>query len=362
MNNLNDICYIDGKAFLLSDIEAMGFDNFGLNAHITPYVSVFKYYPNTKVYVKSEKKYHNYSFEALMNNTVFLQDARNFDDCFDCAVDLDWDKFLESRVFAYCRYFDVKLSSDTKIQDRIFALGKKLYEYGMVEGAIQAIHATDLLQKRSAEVFVRYIYIALVLEHKQWHEAVLGAIKNEYDEFMSSLSKFRISCFSTSPYLNRMWSSAYANNNQGFCLEYAVDLSTQQGNDLYMNMYPVIYSQTRNDLQQLSEHCDTSLTKDDLWQLYFNGLLRKSLHWIDQQEWRLIMVEGLIPQNPLPFFKIKKVYLGNKMPQKERIKIINYCRKHSIEYIGLIRDKNSFNLIECSDDCYMCSKGNNAKL
>ena len=86
-----------------------------------------------------------------------------------------------------------------------------------------------------------------------------------------------------------------------------------------------------------------------------------SLHWIDQQEWRLIMVEGLIPQNPLPFFKIKKVYLGNKMPQKERIKIINYCRKHSIEYIGLIRDKNSFNLIECSDDCYMCSKGNNAK-
>ena len=29
MNNLNDICYIDGKAFLLSDIEAMGFDNFG---------------------------------------------------------------------------------------------------------------------------------------------------------------------------------------------------------------------------------------------------------------------------------------------------------------------------------------------
>ena len=148
MNKLNDICYIDGKAFLLSDIEAMGFDNFGLNAHITPYVSVFKYYPNTKVYVKSEKKYHNYSFEALMNNTVFLQDARNFDDCFDCAVDLDWDKFLERRVFAYCRYFDVKLSSDTKIQDRIFALAKKLYEYGMVEGAIQDIHATDLLQKR----------------------------------------------------------------------------------------------------------------------------------------------------------------------------------------------------------------------
>ncbi len=361
MDKLNDICYINGKEYLLSDIEAMGFDNFSLNAHITPFVSVFKYYPNTKVYVKSEKKYHNYSFEALMNNTVFLQDARNFDDCFDCAVDLDWDKFLECRISNYCNYFDVEPSSNAQINDRIYALSQKLYEYGMVEGAIQAIRVTDPIQKGCAEIFVRRIYNDLVLENKQWHEAVIIAIRTEYDEFIRCLSKFKITCFSTSPYLNRMWSSAYANNNQGFCVEYEIDLSTQQGNDLYVNIFPVIYSQTRNDLIQLSKHCDTSLTKEDLWQMYFNGLLRKSLHWIDQQEWRLIMVEGLIPQNPVPFFKIKKVYLGNKMPQKDRIKIVNYCRKQSIEYVGLVRDKNSFNLIECGGDCYVCNKGNNAK-
>ena len=33
------------------------------------------------------------------------------------------------------------------------------------------------------------------------------------------------------------------------------------------------------------------------------------------------------------------------MPRKDRIKIINYCREHTIPYVGLIREKNSFNLV-----------------
>ena len=39
---------------------------------------------------------------------------------------------------------------------------------------------------------------------------------------------------------------------------------------------------------------------------------------------------------------------------EERIKIVNYCRKHTIPYVGLVRDKDSFNLIECEGDCYLC--------
>ena len=90
--------------------------------------------------------------------------------------------------------------------------------------------------------------------------------------------------------------------------------------------------------------------------MFFNGLLRKSLYWIDQKEWRLILHKDAIKENPIPFFKIKKVYLGNKMPRKERIKITKYCRAHEIEYVGLIRDRDSFNLKECKGDCYSCKK------
>lgn len=102
--------------------------------------------------------------------------------------------------------------------------------------------------------------------------------------------------------------------------------------------------------------CDKSPNEDFLWQMFYNGLLRKSLYWSDQKEWRLVLIEDMIETNPIPFFKIKKVYLGNKMPKNDRLKIIKYCRNHKIEYVGLIRDNNSFALKECAGDCYSCRK------
>ena len=105
MDRTKDSCCIDGIEYSLSDVEKMGLKNFQVSAHIHPYHSIFRYYPNTKKYVKEEKKYRNFSLEALKNNTIYLQDAKNFDDCFDCAVDLEWDKFLFERVKTYCTYF-----------------------------------------------------------------------------------------------------------------------------------------------------------------------------------------------------------------------------------------------------------------
>ena len=90
--------------------------------------------------------------------------------------------------------------------------------------------------------------------------------------------------------------------------------------------------------------------------MFFNELLRKSVFLADQKEWRLILLKNMISSNHIPFFKIKKVYLGVKMPRNDRLKIIKYCRIHQLEYVGLIRDNNSFNLKECKGDCYSCKK------
>ena len=125
---------------------------------------------------------------------------------------------------------------------------------------------------------------------------------------------------------------------------------------LYENFYPVIYSEKRGDLFLLSKNDDKTPTEEDIWQMYFNGLLRKDIIWKDQQEWRLILYGNLIEQNPISFYKIKKVYLGNRMPLKERKKIVTYCRKNNIEYVGLLRKPNSYDLVECKGDCYNCAK------
>ncbi len=70
---------------------------------------------------------------------------------------------------------------------------------------------------------------------------------------------------------------------------------------------------------------------------------------------------GFISQKPLPFFKIKKIYLGNKMSIKEQGKLIKFCCRNKIEYVGLVRANNSFDLVECSGDCFTCDKSKMVK-
>ena len=51
----DNFCIIDGKAYKLEDVEKMGIDEFSKSAHIFPYKSLFKYYPNVRKYEKEEK-------------------------------------------------------------------------------------------------------------------------------------------------------------------------------------------------------------------------------------------------------------------------------------------------------------------
>ena len=353
---LEESCVICDNIYSLTEIEQLGWDGFGEKAHIPAISRLFKYFPNTRKWDKKEKRYRNFSYEALTNNTVFLQDAENFDDSFDCAIDLDWENFLLNRLRQYCGYFNVTYPQGNKIDDLLYHLSIRLYEYGSLENILTEIDKfSDPVQKLSIEVFVRGVFCG-VTSNIELQPSIIKAIENEYNNFVNTFKQFKISCFSSSPSLNRMWSSKYADDNKGFCLEYEIDLTSSEKMTLFNNIFPVIYSQKRNDTLPMSGDCDKSPTKEFLWQMFFNGLLRKSLYWIDQKEWRLILHKDAIKENPIPFFKIKKVYLGNKMPRKERIKITKYCRAHEIEYVGLIRDRDSFNLKECKGDCYSCKK------
>lgn len=287
---------------------------------------------------------------------MFLQDAENFDDSFDCAIDLDGEKFLHNRLRQYCDYFNITYLLENNIDELLYKLSIKFYNYGALENILKETSKyVDPIQKSSIEVFIKSVFID-VTSGMEWQPAIIKALENEYNDFVKTFKQFKISCFSSSPFLNRMWSSQYADENRGFCLEYEIDLSTTDKVNLFINTFPIIYSQKRNDTLPMSGDCDRTISKEYLWQIFFNGLLRKSLYWIDQKEWRLILHKDMIKENPIQFFKIKKVYLGNKMPRKERIKIIKYCHVHEIEYVGLIRDCNSFNLKECNGNCYSCKR------
>ena len=105
---------------------------------------------------------------------------------------------------------------------------------------------------------------------------------------------------------------------------------------------------------------DVTLSKNGLWQYYYNGMLRKSFSWFDQMEWRLILPEIFIKENNLlKFYKITKVFLGINMSKTERKKIIDICKEYQIPYEVVIRKTDSFDIISCNGDCYICDKQRN---
>lgn len=339
--NPNDSCILCGQICSLTQLEQLGWEEFNNLVHIqNPPYRLVRYY-----------RYNDHSINNLKDGTVYLNDTERFDDCFDCAVDLEYDKFCVQRLKQYCKYFDIE-DDGLAIEELPYKIAQKLHENVMARKPIEDMYVgtLDELQKLTIQYFILSVF-AKVKKSEDWMLAVVEGIQSEYKEFVNMFNHFKMACFTTSPYLNRMWAT---NNSEGFCIEYEIDYK----NELYASLFPVIYSQKRNDFLPLSLNSDKKPSIDDLWQIYFNGLLRKSFHWADQNEWRLIRYESDKTAKCISFFKIKKVYLGNKMKAPERKEIIAICKDKAIPYVGIIRKPCSFDLIDCDFDCGKCEKIN----
>lgn len=178
-----------------------------------------------------------------------------------------------------------------------------------------------------------------------------------YNLFFNTLKEmFRVSCFTTTPYSQLMWAS-YANFHKGFCVEYTLQNITDNDNTLMSNLFPLVYAKFRPDLnKEILNFGFNQVNDKDIWRLFFNGVLLKSIDWAYQNERRLILPrETLKSKNyNINFFPISKVYLGNRMPINERKKIIEICNKKKIPYIGVIKDTRFFEMKECSFLCENC--------
>lgn len=355
LQGLDSDCIINEKPDCLDRIETLGLDGFREWIINNTPKKIYKYFPNT---IKSGG--HNYSLEALENNTIYLNDSAYFDDCFDCVIDMNFEKFHKLKLKEYCVSFNIPFEDGDDLALLASKIAKFIYANGISKDLEKLIHAkAEEKEKLASENF--YIRVCNeVVKTKDWDNSIYNVIQEEFEIFRTSLRKFKMSCFSTSPKLNRMWSSSYGNYNKGFCIEYTIEIEKILENvKKYLNFFPVIYSNVRNDCSKFYTGNNEDLDEERLWQYYFNGLLRKNEDWKDQSEWRVIFLDKQIEydykgKNPIPFFKISKVFLGNKMSKRNRDKVISICEKHNIKCVGLVRTEDSFILDECKGNCSNC--------
>ena len=324
--------------------------------------SLFKYYPNT-LSTDANGKERNYSIEALQNNTVFLSAPSGFDDPYDCNICIDGIEFARKRIQYYAFLCGVEVEPEWDYEKTINNLAIKIYEHlnagGTVDTLLERSHGNQLVNAHQEYFQLMLKKELLKMDGEGYYRAINAVINQEYQDIQETADRFRIACFAETPYSMLMWSH-YAHYHKGFCVEYETPDYSDISATIYHNLFPVIYSDSRTDLTNLSLNwrSNGSLSNEELWDFYKYGLLCKSLEWKYQHEWRLISCDNLLTDSNYncKFFKIKRVYLGNKMSVEERIKIIKICKNKGIPYTGVTIAPDHFLMRDCGILCEDCER------
>ncbi len=367
-------CIINGMPMRLDEVQNMGYEEFWKRSKLNMPKKLYKYCSNTVerdengLVVKDENGNPiNYSLINLENNTVFMQSPSAFDDVYDSDIHIEYEDYVKLRLRKYCERCEIKIPDDSTMQELGDALLQRFAEAYSVDnsflGAFSRSGNTEI-ERLSNEILCNRTEIN-INKGLELGIALGEAIREEYDLFCNQLkTTFRTTCFATSPYSQLMWGGTYANNHKGFCIEYTVLSNEKAYEELFHNLFPVVYCKIRPDMtNRLVDYKDKEPTLENLWDIYLHGALRKSFDWAYQNEWRLLLPLGRNKETNynIPFFPITKVYLGNRMNAEDRSKIIDICKERGIPYVGVKRRQEYFEMQDCEQLCENCPKVTIAK-
>lgn len=359
IEQLTKSCIINGAMMPIDEIEKMGFHEFGIRSKLNMPTKLYKYFSNIDIKTQ-DGSVVNYSQQSLINNTVFLQTPTLFDDVYDSDITLDYKEYERLRAMEYCKRCGVDVNNGWTNQEAGDALIKVLwphYRENDIEKAFIVPPESELVRLSNREFCLTVLTECNMAD--DFGMAVSRAIAKEFHQYNEYLKDiFRIACFTTTPYSQLMWGGVYADQHRGVCVEYTILPQEAVYQDIYLNLFPVVYCKTRPDVtKRIVCAKDKMYTDEILWDIYFHGALRKGIDWVFQNEWRLLLPMGRNKDDyNIKFFPITKVFLGNRMSALNRKTIIEICKKSKIPYVGVTRNSKTFEMQDCEVLCENCNR------
>ena len=347
-------CIINGELMKLDEVLRMGQEEYRTRSVRYMPSKLYKYFSNT--YTENDI---NYSIQALKDNTVHLEFPKNYDDVFDSEISLEFNEYEDLFIRDYCDRCQIEIG-DKSIPELVYSLQLCLHDAYTKSGDLNNafIKPSDSENEELSRKLFCLRLQKYLNEFNDFNLALKKIIEESYKECSKdSRDMFMASCFTTLPFSQLMWGK-YANEHKGFCIEYGVLRDDNQYSDLLYNLLPMIYCKTRSGVtRRIYKYQDHKPDDQYLWDLLSNGLLRKSFDWAFQNEWRLLLPKNWLPGNNqnITFFPITRVYLGNRMPYEERMKIIEICKQKGIPYSGVLRNAKYYEMEACQYSCEDCS-------
>ncbi len=170
---------------------------------------------------------------------------------------------------------------------------------------------------------------------------IMSSFKKSMDETRCTTG---VVCFSESCDSLLMWSH-YANNHQGFCVEYEL---LRFNTELKYTPVPVIYSDKRVRLSTIN------LDQTDSFAFNFlvEGLTSKSLEWSYESEWRIIRDQNACGSAwdkekhgaLLPSIEPSAIILGCAVSDELEKRVVDLCKTRRINVFKMEKDEKEYRL------------------
>lgn len=253
--------------------------------------------------------------QVLYDGLIFPSNPSEFNDPFDCDFLLG-DSFWNSKA--------LKLSLIEVISKKyLITTAEKVF----LENADDIWHELENVLRKHYRI-----------KHSQIAKIQQAVIKNASEIVKDIRERLRIACFSKTKDSVLMWSH-YAQNHQGFCIEY--DLNAWDGKG---HLRDVRYVDEHNRHRIPSDFMDNA--PPDAGAAIMEAALYKSNVWNYEQECRLVTVDYNmnVPFTlPLKDF-ITAVYLGSRTIPKYEQEICNHYKGTSIQIYRMKMRTDSYTL------------------
>ena len=282
------------------------------------------------------RPFDEYTFDMLDNTYLYLCPAKNLDDPSECTVSFDMLDYFDiesNRLNFHCVDLILEIIRPHTSEENFNNVKSVIARTITSDGYVRRNYLLDSVfelekyaPKEDCIALVNWLgNIPEMLDNPtirpQMEKLFLAAYAAREEMGICSLSQLENSI--------EMWEN-YTNDSSGYCIEF--DMSDYSYNDA---IFPVVYDDERANnivMTIVSDFIAQAIYGISSGQLkadrsnYIRMFLTKETKWSYQKEWRIIGDGNTKIQAP----KIKTIYLGKKVSDSNRQKMLEYCSAHNI--------------------------------
>lgn len=274
------------------------------------------------------REINEFSLKNFEDDTVWVTTANNYNDPYDCALNMTF-----------------SIEAINRIKENTIELCKK--NSGLILSSDDEKVLKECRELTEFHYFLSKKYIEQTQNDynpKEMADAIKHAVDKEFDlineRYRENFQKSILNCsFSEINDSILMWSH-YGGYHSGFCVEYNFKQLGEK-NELTRMLQPVIY---QDKLFDITPYIKNSVNLNCLISSYV--AMTKSTEWKYEKEWRYSISWG---SSAVPFAKgvttPTKVFLGARISEENELLIKDIAKKKSIPVYKMQMKSNEFKLI-----------------